>query len=109
MMREFTAVFVAAYCVLLLLIVWHIKKSSHPGVAYDDIMARLQTPWSVAFHFLALLAAMFHTVTWFALVPKVLVVRLGEDKLPPILLVLAHWALWLVVSATIVCVLFVWR
>jgi fumarate reductase subunit C len=106
MMRELTAVFVAAYCVLLLYILWQIKRTVQGGAIYDEILARLQTPWSIAFHFLALVAAMYHTVTWFALVPKVMVVRVGEEKLPPILLVLAHWILWAIISAGILWLVF---
>jgi fumarate reductase subunit C len=102
MMREFTAVFVAIYCVTLLIILWRIKRPMHGGAAYDDILAGLQSPWSVALHFFALLAAMFHTVTWFALVPKVMVLRAGEDKVPPVLLVLAHWVLWVLVTVGII-------
>jgi fumarate reductase subunit C len=100
MMRELTAVFVAVYCVLLLYMLWEIKTSSNPGIAYEDILTCLQTSkWSLIFHFFAFVAAMYHTFTWFSLVPKVMVVRLGEEKVPPIVLVLAHWLLWLIITA----------
>lgn len=104
MIREFTAVFVGIYCVLLLVFLWKIKHGG--GAAYDDIVAKLQTPWSIAFHFIALVAAMYHTMTWFALVPKVMVVRMGEEKLPPVALVAAHWFLWLIVTAAIIWFVF---
>jgi fumarate reductase subunit C len=107
MMRELTAVFVAIYCIALLIILWRIKSSNQGGAVFDELLATLQTPWSVALHFLALIAAMYHKITWFALVPKVMVVRMGEEKLAPAWLVLAHWALWLVISAGIL--LFVFR
>src|SRR5262245_31678043 len=88
MTRELTAVFVAVYFVLLLIILWRLK-SPNGGSAYDDILTWLQTSKvSLVFHFLAFVAAMYHTITWFALVPKVMVVRMGEEKLPPFLLVL---------------------
>jgi succinate dehydrogenase subunit C len=106
MVRELTAVFVAAYCIWLLIVLWKIKSSSRGGVAYDDILAWLQTPWSVAIHFIALIAAMYHAITWFALVPKVMVVRVGEEKVPPFLLVAAHWVLWSVITLAIIWFVF---
>src|SRR5262245_7971808 len=45
MMRELTAVFVAAYCVMLLYMLWKVKSGG--GVAYDDLLTCLQTSmWS---------------------------------------------------------------
>lgn len=104
MIRELTAVLMAVYCVILLLLLFRMKKQG--GSAYDDFLASLQTPWSVGFHFIAFVAAMYHTVTWFALVPKALVVRMGEEKVPPLVLVGAHWLAWVVVSAVLVWLVF---
>ncbi len=103
MMRELTAVFVGAYCVLLLVLVWKLKQGSP---AFGPVMDWLQTPWSIGFHFIALVAALYHALTWFALLPKVIVIRVGEEKLPPILLVGAHWLLWAIVTAGLVWIVF---
>ena len=103
MLRELTAVFVAAYCVLLLIALWKLK---HSPAAFDAFLSLLQTPWLIAFHAVAFLAAMYHTLTWFALVPKVLVVRVGEEKVSPVLLVASHWLLWLLVSIGLVWLAF---
>ena len=105
MMRELTAVFTAIYCVMLLVMLFRMK-GEHGGARYDEFMASLQTPWSIGFHFIAFLAAMYHTVTWFALVPKALVVRMGEEKVPPFILVGAHWLAWAVVSALLLWLVF---
>ena len=99
MIRELTAVFMGAYCVVLLVLLFRLKQSNP---SFITLLAMLQTPWSITFHFLALVAAMFHTVTWFALVPKALVIRLGEEKVPPLVLVGAHWAAWVVLTAGMV-------
>jgi fumarate reductase subunit C len=105
MIRELTAVLMAVYCVILLLLLFSMKKQG--GAAYDDFLALLQTAWSVGFHFIAFVAAMFHAVTWFALVPKALVIRMGEEKVPPFVLVGAHWLAWAVVSVLLVWLVFV--
>ena len=49
----------------------------------------------------ALVAALYHSITWFALSPKAMVVRLGEQRVPPRLVVGANYAAWIVVSAII--------
>ena len=104
MIRELTAVVMAAYCVVLLVMLYRLKQRDG---SIDEFMASLQTGRSVGFHFIALVAAMFHTFTWFALVPKELVVRMGEEKLPPFVLIGAHWLAWAVVSALLVWLVFV--
>ena len=103
MLRELTAVPVAAYCVFLLVLAWKVKQG---GSAFDDLMDLMHSNlgWTVGLHFVALAAVMYHTMTWFELVPKVLVFWRGEEKLPPIALVLAHWVLWLIVTALLVCI-----
>jgi len=103
MMRELTAVFMGVYCVVLLVMLYRMKQG---GPQFDEFLAALQTPWSVGFHFIAFVAAMYHTVTWFALVPKALVLRMGEEKVPPIVLVGAHWLGWAVVSALLIWLVF---
>ena len=104
MVRELTAVFMGIYCIVLLVLLYHMKRG---GSSFDDFLPLLQTGWSVGFHFIAFVAAMFHAVTWFALVPKALVVRMGEEKVPPSVLVGAHWMAWAVISALLVWLVFV--
>ena len=104
MLRELTAVFVAVYCVILLVILWKLKRSG--GTVYDAILAPLQDWRSVLLHFIVLVAALYHTFTWFALVPKVMVVRFGEEKVPPFMLVAGHWLLWLLVTLGILWFVF---
>lgn len=104
MMRELTAVLMAIYCVALLVVLYRLKQRDG---SIDEVMALLQTPWSVGLHFVAFVAAMYHTATWFALVPKALVVRMGEEKVPPFVLVGAHWLAFAVISALLVWFVFV--
>ena len=103
MLRELTAVMVGAYCIVLLVLLLRIKQGSG---AFDDMLARLQTVPSIAFHFLAFVAAMYHTVTWFSLLPKVLVVWRGEEKLPGGVLVTLHWLAWLAITAFLILFVF---
>ena len=97
-LRELTSVFISAYLVLFLLLLY---KLSVGREAYETHLQFLATPGMVAFHVLALVAALYHTVTWFNLVPNIIVVRVGEIRFPASLVSGAHFVGWIVISALI--------
>jgi fumarate reductase subunit C len=66
--RELTSVFVAAYCVFLLFV-------------------------------------LFHSITWFNLTPKIMVMHIGEEQVPPRLIAALVYAGWIAVSALVLLVL----
>ena len=98
MLRELTAVFVAAYCVILLVMLWKLKRDP---TEFDNFLDSLQSPWAIAFHFIALLFAAYHSATWFNLTPQIMVIRLGEEKVSPLLIGLSNYVIWFAVSAFI--------
>ncbi len=104
MMRELSAVFVAGYCVMLMVFLWSMKQ----GVSrYEDLLGWMQGHiWTIGVHFIALVFAAYHSITWFNLLPKVIVLRQGEEKVPGIYLVSAHYVAWFVISAVLICLVF---
>jgi len=100
--RELTSVFIAAYAVLVLLLLCNLVAGRDAYAAY---LRWLATPGMVAFHLVALAAALYHSITWFALSPKAMVVRLGERRVPPRVVISANYAAWLVVSAVVTAIL----
>ncbi len=101
MLRELSAVFVAAYVVLLLVLVMKV----HDGAAaFQDYLDFLQSPVLIAFHVVALLFVILHAITWFQAVPKGLPLRRGEERVPPALMIGASYAGWLVVSAVVAAI-----
>lgn len=98
MMRELTSVPIAVYLILLLLM---LRKLAAGREAYEAYLRFLATPWMVAFHLLALAAALFHAVTWINITPKVLVVRFGEQRVPATLIAGVNYAAWVVASILI--------
>lgn len=101
MLRELSAVLLAAYVVLLLVLVTKV----HDGVAaFQDYRDLLQSPVLIAFHVVALLFALLHTVTWFQAVPKGLPLRRGEERVPPALLIGANYLAWLVVTVGVAAI-----
>jgi fumarate reductase subunit C len=96
--RELTSVFIGAYAVLLLMLVHRLGQGR---AAYEAYLQSLTTPWMIAFHIVALAAAVYHSVTWFALSPKAMTVRLAGRPLPARVIVGANVAAWLAVSVIV--------
>lgn len=67
MAREATAPFVAAYALVLLSGVIALARGEG---AYDDWLDGLASPLSVAAHALLVAVFLYHTVTWFQIMPK---------------------------------------
>ena len=101
MLRELSSVFVAVYMVLLLVL----TAKVHDGAsAFADYLEVLRSPVLIAFHVVALLFAVLHTVTFFQAVPKGLPLRRGEERVPPALMIGANYVAWLVVTAVVAAV-----
>ena len=129
MLRELTAVFVAAYCVLLLILLWQLRQAGNTAEARFQgpeaelssarlnaqaseleriVMFESSTPWTIALHLVVLVFAVYHSVTWFNLTPQIMVIRMGEEKLPPIVLLLGNYLFWFAVSGLLIW-LVIWR
>ena len=100
MIRELTSVFVAGYCIFLLVLVYKLTQGAD---AYGSFMAALNSPSSVALHLITLAFVLYHTITWFNLTPKILVLYRGEERIPQGLVAGVFYAGWVVVSVIIVC------
>ena len=98
MYRELTAVFILAFLIIFL---WFLSSLARGPEAYNAFLQRLSSPWSILFHIVALIAACFHSSTWFNLTPKAVVVRKGEEKLPDAFLIAPNYVGWLTISVII--------
>lgn len=98
MIREFTSVFIAAYCIFLLIFIYKLSQGQE---AYDHIIRLLKAPLSIILHIIALIFALYHNVTWFNLTPQVLVIRIGEEKVSSFIISGANLAAWVLISAFI--------
>ena len=79
MLREATALFVAAYAVVLLV---GLARLAQGRAAYEAWRAALATPAALAFHAVVLAAFVYHAWTWFAVMPKTLpFVTIGGRRL----------------------------
>lgn len=88
MLREATALPLMLYVLLLISGVFSVAKGE---AAFLQWVEMLRSPWFVLFHCIAGAALVLHIVTWFALVPKILVLRAKGVELPGTALTAAHW------------------
>lgn len=97
-LRELSSVFIAWFVVFLLLLVNAIGDGA---ASYQKFLDWSGHWWVVAINLLALLFVLLHVVTWFALAPRAMVVRVRGGRVPPRLIVAAHYLAWLALSAVV--------
>lgn len=96
--RELTSVFVAFYALVLLL---QLRALTQGPAAYEAFIAWLQTPLALALHTVAFLMVLFHTITWFNLAPKAMVIEVGAKPVPGAVIAGMNYLAWVVVSAVL--------
>src|SRR4051812_16523266 len=67
MVRELTSLFVALYCLVLVI---GLLRLAQGHVAWDGFLAALGSPAGVMLQLICLAFAIFHSATWFAVTPK---------------------------------------
>ncbi|MDO8860910.1 hypothetical protein Q6D67_04275 [Haliea sp. E1-2-M8] len=87
MLREATALPLFLYTLLLMSGLFQFTRGE---AAFLQWLEMLRSPWLLALHGLALAAALFHAVTWIALVPKILVIDTDRLRVSPAAVKLAH-------------------
>jgi fumarate reductase subunit C len=100
--RELTSLAVGYAALLLLVEVWLLGQGPD---AHAALRAVLERPGVVVFHGLVLAAAAFHAITWIGLAPRALVLRFGNRRVPPGLVLAGHYGAWAAVSAAVVWLL----
>ena len=98
MIRELTCIFIGAYTTV---IVVSLMRLSQGRSEYDAFLNSLHSPFWITFHLVAILFALFHTVTWFGVAPKAMPLQIGERKVPDAAIIMVHYAGWIVVSAAV--------
>jgi fumarate reductase subunit C len=102
MLRELSSVFIAIFLVVFLVQLYQLTRGPE---AYATFARKLSSPGWLAFNFITLLFALYHSITWFQSSAIVLPVRIGERELPRNLFVALNVAALGVVSL-IILVLF---
>jgi fumarate reductase subunit C len=98
MIRELTSVFVAGYAIFLMVLLCRFNQGED---AFHGLFETLGKPQSVILQLLALIFVIYHSASWLYLIPQVMVVWRGEEKVNPALIAGGHYGLWLVLSLLI--------
>ncbi len=97
-LRELTSVFIAFYALVLL---GQIRALTQGPEAYASFLDWLQSPVSIGLHLLAFVFVVFHSVTWFHLAPKALVLRLGTKRVPDRVIIGVNYIAWGIFSLVV--------
>lgn len=95
-LRELSSLFVAWLVLYLLLLVRAVGRGEE---AYAEFLDRATSPWLVVLNVVAFAFLVLHTVTWFALTPKAMVLAVGGRRVPSAAIVGALYVVLAVVSA----------
>ena len=80
MMREMSSVFVAVF---ILLFLYQLSELAKGPEAYAACRSALTTSGFVVFYVVAFVFALYHTITWFKLMSRIQIVRIGAFTVPP--------------------------
>jgi fumarate reductase subunit C len=61
----------------------------------------LESPVALVLHTVAFVFVIFHSVTWFNLAPKAMVVYIGSKRIPDVVVIVLNYAGWVTFSAAI--------
>ena len=67
MLRESTCIWITIYSLILS---WGVFRLSQGEAAFNGWLDALQSPLSIILHLIILCFAVYHTTTWFSLVPR---------------------------------------
>ena len=102
LLREGTAVFLAIYAVILM---WGLAALGGGPESYQGWLDFLASPLSILLHLVILVAACFHTYTWFQVAPKATPpVVVGGKRLPDMFIIGGGLAGFAVVSLIILVI-----
>jgi fumarate reductase subunit C len=98
MLRELTCVFVGLYCAVLVVGLFRLAQGR---AAWDGYVAALSSPAGIALQLACFAFATYHSVTWFALTPKVMPLVVRGEPVAGGTVVAAHYAAWVVASLVV--------
>jgi fumarate reductase subunit C len=97
-LRELSSVFIAWFVVFTLL---QIHAVSQGAESYQQFLALCRHPLIFVLNAVSFVFVVIHSITWFNLAPKALVVRLRGQRVPPAWIVAGNYGLWALVSAAV--------
>ncbi|MDL5047988.1 hypothetical protein QQ054_18385 [Oscillatoria amoena NRMC-F 0135] len=100
--RELTSVCVAVYAIVLL---YYVQVALDGPTAFEQFSSQLRSPLAIVLHTLAFGGLLFHSVTWFNLAPKAMVIKIGSRQIPGVIIALANYGGWVIISGTLLWII----
>lgn len=97
-LRELSSVFVAYVIVMTLMQVRALGQGPAEYAAFQEYMTH---PFVILLNVVAFLFLLLHTITWFNLTPRAIVLRLGGKRVPELLIIAPNYLAWLVISGVV--------
>lgn len=98
MLRELSSVFIALFLLVYLIQIYQLTEGAEAYIAFAQ---KLNSPGWILFHLVALLFALYHSLTWFQSSAVVLPLRIGGRLIPRPTVMALHVGAWAVVSLII--------
>ncbi|TEW56797.1 fumarate reductase subunit C [Psychromonas sp. RZ22] len=95
MLREGSSILITLYSLIL---AWGVFRLSQGEVAFNAWMEALQSPLSIILHIVALIFALYHSITWFSLAPKALDLWIKGKRVDDKIIVTGHYVAFAVIS-----------
>jgi fumarate reductase subunit C len=102
-LRELTSLCVAYATVLT---IYFVRGILLGPAYYAEFLARMARPGWLVFHVVVLGGLLFHSITWFHLAPRAMVVKLGGRRVPGGAILLGNYLGWAAVSLVVVLLFF---
>lgn len=107
MVREATAVAVAAYTIVLTVGVIRLAQGE---AAWNGWLAALRTPWALLLHVVLLIAMVVHATSWFEIMPKTMpMMVVGGRRLAASTIMRTGWAAAVVASVGLFALAWWWQ
>ncbi len=97
-LRELTSLSVAFFALEIVLLFFSVSRGPE---GYQTFVAVISNPILIILNFIAFVGLIFHSVTWFDLAPKAMVIKVGKRPLPAIVIAGSNYMGWIVVSVLI--------
>ena len=98
MIRELTSLFIGLYCAWLVI---GLIRLAQGRSAWEAFLAAASSPPAVLFQLICLAFAAYHSITWFAVTPKAMPLRLKGEPVSGSIIVAGHYAAWALVSLVV--------
>jgi len=99
-LRELSSAFVAWWVIVTLMQIAAILDGAQAYAAFEAWMAQ---PTRIIVNLISLIFVLFHTLSWFRLVPQAMLPRIGGKRTSAIVTGLPMYVIWAVASVLVAC------